>query len=73
MNMTPLDALKEYRLHAPPEHHEQAAIFRSMTVPDRMELLFYMLHHANLVIQVLHAHINPEAARTTPFEKTTTQ
>ncbi len=65
--------LQEYRLHTPPFVEAQIASFRSMSVPDRLELLFYMLWHSNEALRMLHGRFAPDEAQITPFEKTTKQ
>jgi len=71
--LTASNMLREYRLHSPPHIEEQAKSFRSLSVPERAELLFYSYAHMTMLMQMLHARIAPEEAKTQTFEKTTTQ
>lgn len=62
---TPKDMLREYRRQSTDFMRDQARQFGlSLNMTERVELLFYMLMHANTIMQALHARIAPEEAKT---------
>lgn len=75
MDPTPQSMLSEYRRAADDFATNQVKMFRSMSVKDQLELMFYMILHQNYGIQSLHARIDADEAKTVGMEaiKTPTQ
>lgn len=63
-DLTPQNALKQYRLHSTPAQNEQARIIRKMRPKDALELLAYMAMHNVSSIQYVHGLVDPGAADT---------
>lgn len=57
--ITPQEALEFYRKASEGSTNSQPALFMQMTLDERMELTFYMLHHHGQLISELYKKITP--------------
>jgi len=67
--LSPREALKQYRLTSPVTQNEQAEMFTRMPASDRMELLFYMAIHLVNGMQYVHGLVDQVSAKTTDWRK----
>ena len=68
--MTPLQALAEYRKQSKPEMLEQVELFNKLGLADRLELVFFMLQHQAISLNMLGEIV---AANFGKLERTPTQ
>lgn len=65
--LSPREALKQYRISSPAAQNAQAKMFLSMPASERMELLFYMAMHGVNIMQYIHSLVEPDKAQTTDY------
>ena len=63
-NPTPREMLKLYRDGSDEFTIDQVNKFQLLPASDRMEILLYMFFHMSAAIQMIHAKLEPEAAKT---------
>ena len=59
---TPRGMLTMFRQKSDTFSNEQAEMFNKMPLKERLELLFYMMLHANKITRYLHDKIEPGEA-----------
>lgn len=59
---TPQGMLKVFRQQSAMFDNEQAALFNKMPLKEKLELLFYMSLHNNMIVRALHEKMDPNLA-----------